>query len=86
MKISKYLIFLSILNITLHAEEILCELKGTYETTYSIPSRNYLQDIGDALKNFTAGPTHRFWLIRQKLIFLINGIKKIFCKPVLEQR
>ena len=54
------------INISLHAEEILCELKGTYETTYSIPSRNYLQDIGDALKNFTAGPYTPFLVDKAK--------------------
>ena len=78
MRISKYFIIFLSINISLQAEEILCELKGTYETTYSIPSRNYLQDIGDALKNFTAGPYTPFWSIRQKLIFQISGIKRNF--------
>ena len=50
----------------IHGEEILCELRGTYETTYSIPSRNYLQDIGDALKNFTAGPYTPFLVDKAK--------------------
>ena len=54
------------INISLYAEEIICELKGTYETTYSIPSRNYLQDIGDALKNFTAGPYTPFLVDKAK--------------------
>ena len=40
----------------LDAKEIMCELKGTYETTYGVPNRNYLKDFGDALKTFTAGP------------------------------
>ena len=50
----------------IHGEEIICELKGSYETTYSIPSRNYLQDIGDALKNFTAGPYTPFLVDKAK--------------------
>lgn len=66
MRISKYFIIFLTINISLHAEEIICELKGTYETTYSIPSRNYLQDIGDALKNFTAGPYTPFLVDKAK--------------------
>ena len=66
MRISKYFIIFFSINISLYAEEIICELKGTYETTYSIPSRNYLQDIGDALKNFTAGPYTPFLVDKAK--------------------
>ena len=66
------------INISLHAEEILCELKGTYETTYSIPSRNYLQDIGDALKNFTAGPYTPFLVDKAKANFSDKWDKEEF--------
>ena len=65
-------------NISLHAEEIICELKGTYETTYSIPSRNYLQDIGDALKNFTAGPYTPFLVDKAKANFSDKWDKEEF--------
>ena len=65
-------------SVSLHAEEIICELKGTYETTYSIPSRNYLQDIGDALKNFTAGPYTPFLVDKAKANFSDKWDKEEF--------
>ena len=66
MKSNLFLILIFTFIQYLHSEEILCELRGTYETTYSIPSRNYLQDIGDALKNFTAGPYTPFLVDKAK--------------------
>jgi hypothetical protein len=78
MRISKYFIIFLSVNISLHAEEIICELKGTYETTYSIPSRNYLQDIGDALKNFTAGPYTPFLVDKAKANFSDKWDKEEF--------
>ena len=50
----------------LQAKEIMCELKGTYETTYGVPNRNYLKDFGDALKTFTAGPYTGFFVDKAK--------------------
>ena len=71
MKSNLSLILIFTLIQYIHSEEILCELNGSYETTYSIPSRNYLQDIGDALKNFTAGPYTPF-LVDKASTFIIK--------------
>ncbi|MEK9649797.1 MAG: hypothetical protein VW146_02480 [Gammaproteobacteria bacterium] len=64
----KIIILVNILffSLLLPAREIMCELKGTYETTYGVPNRNYLKDFGDALKTFTAGPYTGFFVDKAK--------------------
>ena len=61
-----FLIICTHISMFLDAKEIMCELKGTYETTYGVPNRNYLKDFGDALKTFTAGPYTGFFVDKAK--------------------
>ena len=48
-----YLSYFLFYSIIASSETILCELKGTFEETSEVPKTNYLQDVGDAIKNFT---------------------------------
>ena len=70
-----YFLFYSII---VCSETILCELKGTFEETSEVPKTNYLQDVGDAIKNFTTSAYTGFLVQKAKENISDNWNKEDF--------
>ena len=70
-----YFLFYSII---VSSETILCELKGTFEETSEVPKTNYLQDVGDAIKNFTTSAYTGFLVQKAKENISDNWNKEDF--------
>lgn len=73
-----YLSYFLFYSIIASSETILCELKGTFEETSEVPKTNYLQDVGDAIKNFTTSAYTGFLVQKAKENISDNWNKEDF--------